>query len=255
MSLLIKMHYLKLLRGFLSCFLLLLAACAPKADEPEKGKGLEPKDSKVDASSFEGEVAGIDTEVTSGNPIDSAIARYKITLSEDEKAAILEPLKKSFSGRPEADHLKDLRNKIESMIDLREAQLKGDPNFKILLSEHLGNSFTKAEWEGTVSNIPDLNALNATRQKLDEQFPASPEEAIMQAQDALFQKALSQKLRDEVTKDIVVSTSEVNEFLIKYKANSNVHVLYLAKYRDIETAALELKRDEFWNTWLDSQDN
>ena len=97
--------------------------------------------------------------------------------------------------------------------------------------------------------------LSHTRKKLEEQFPASPEEAIIQAQDALFQKALTQKLRDEVTKEIMISALELEEFYSQYRADSSAHVLYLARYRDLETAALELKRDEYWNTWLSSQGN
>ena len=138
---------------------------------------------------------------------------------------------------------------------MREAQLRGDPDFDSSLNEYLGHSFSEAEWENTLLSVPDLMTLSHTRKKLEEQFPASPEEAIIQAQDALFQKALTQKLRDEVTKEIMISALELEEFYSQYRADSSAHVLYLARYRDLETAALELKRDEYWNTWLSSQGN
>lgn len=250
------MDNLKPLPCLFGIIMLLLAGCSPKAAESEeKIETSKSQDSIVDTKSFADETADIDVPAASENSIDNAIARYEITLSDDEKAAILEPFKESLSAKPEINHLQDLRAGIEFRIDLREAQLKGDPSFETLLNEHLGSTFTQSDWENTVSSIPDLNTLNETQRKLEEQFPASPEEAIMQAQDVLFQKALTQKLRDEVTKEIVISPSEVEEFHAQYKANSSPHVLYLAKHRDLEAAALELKRDEYWNTWLGSQEN
>jgi hypothetical protein len=233
--------------------LLLLAGCKPENGAGENIDALEVENQVVDSSNlasdaFDGKSGSIN------NAVNDAIVQYGISLTDDEKAAVLEPIKESLGAQTDNDHLKDLRAKIELMLDIREAQLKEEPDFESLLNEQIGKNFSKVDWENTVSSIQDMDELNDARRKLDKQFPSSPEEAILQAQDALFQKALNQKLRDVVTKEIVVSPTEVNEFLSQSKASSNVHVLYLAKYRDAETAALELKRDQYWNAWLSARE-
>lgn len=250
------MDNLKQLPFLFGIIILLLASCSPKAAESEEQiETSKSQDSIIDTKILVDETVDIDVPAASENSIDNAIARYEITLGDDEKAAILEGFKEALTAKPEINHLQDLRAGIESRIDIREAQLKGDPSFETLLNEHLGSTFTQSDWENTVSSIPDLSTLKETRRKLEEQFPASPEEAMRQAQDVLFQKALTKKLRDEVTKEIVVSDSEVEEFYAQYKANSSPHVLYLSKHQNLEAAALELKRDEYWNAWLASQGN
>ena len=117
-------------------------------------------------------------------------------------------------------------------------------------------TFSQAEWDNTLLSVPDLDVLIDTRRKLEEQFPKSEEEALLQAQDSIFRKALTKKLRDEITKHITtVSPSEVDEFLLNYRDDSPDHIFYMAKHENAETAALELKRDQYWNTWLASQEN
>lgn len=239
------------------CFLgfLLLSGCSPEKDKPEEVDSLDIKQHVVDSSNLASETYNAENSESYENVINDAIVQYGISLSDDEKAAILEPIRESLSSKIETDHLNDLRAKIESMLNLREAQLGENPNFESLLNKQVGNTFSQADWENTVSSIPDMDALHDARRKLNDQFPASSQEAVQQAQDALFQQALTQKLRNEVTEEVVVSESEVNEFLSQYKAESNVHVLYMAKYRNLDAAALELKRDQYWNTWLTSQQN
>jgi len=232
---------------------LLIVSCSPKAEQisDDDAVGINERDSQL----LEQESSKANDSRDRENIISEAIDRYELVLSEDEKALILEPAEAAFKEAFSNKNFDVLRSKVELRLDLREAQLRGDPDFDSSLNEYLGHSFSEAEWENTLLSVPDLMTLSHTRKKLEEQFPASPEEAIIQAQDALFQKALTQKLRDEVTKEIMISALELEEFYSQYRADSSAHVLYLARYRDLETAALELKRDEYWNTWLSSQGN
>lgn len=250
---LIKVKKLKSSRWLLS--FLLLSGCSPEKEKPEELVSLDVEQHVVDSDNMASTTYDAENSKSNEDAIDDAIAQYGISLSDDEKNAILEPIRESLNEQVETNHLNDLRVKIESMLNLREAQLKEDPNFDSLLNMQIGNTFSQTDWENTVSSIPDMDALHDARRKLNDQFPASSQEAVLQAQDALFQQALTQKLRNEVTKEIVVSASEVDEFLSQYKAESNVHVLYMAKHRNLEAAALELKRDQYWNTWLASQEN
>lgn len=245
------MSSLKLLWWTL-CFSFLLAGCSP---EKEKPVSLDAKQHVVDLDNLDSTTYNAENSKSSEDVISDAITQYGISLSDDEKKAILEPIRESLNDHIETNHLKDLKVKIESMLNLREAQLKEHPNFDSLLNMQVGDTFSQTDWENTVQSIPDMDALQDARRKLNDQFPGSPEEAIVQAQDALFQEALTQKLRIEVTKEIVVSISEVDKFLSQYQAESNVHVFYMAKYRNLEAAALELKRDQYWNAWLVSQKN
>lgn len=227
---------------------LLIASCSPKAEQisDDDAVGVNERDSQP----LEQESSRANDSRDRESIISEAIDRYELVLSEDEKTLILEPAEAAFKKAFSNKNFDVLRSKVELRLDLREAQLRGYPDFDSSLNEHLGHSFSEAEWENTLLSVPDLMTLSHTRKKLEEQFPASPEEAIMQAQDALFQKALTQKLRDEVTKEIVISASELEDFYSQYRADSSAHVLYLAKHRDLETAALELKRDQYWKQWL-----
>lgn len=247
------MKHVKSLWWSLGLLLLLFTGCSSDVDKPEEGENLEIEERNATPKNLGSDTIDSDNLENSENVIDNAIARYDISLSDDEKAAILKPIEESLSDQTKTNHLKDLRAKIESMLDLRQAQLKGDPKFESLLKNQIGNNLSQSDWENTVFNVPDMDALNDARKKLDEQFPASIEEAILQAQDALFKQALTQKLREEVTKEIVVNLSEVKEFLSQYKADNNLHVFYMSKHRNAEEAALELKKDQYWNEWLTTQ--
>lgn len=187
------------------------------------------------------------------NIISDGIARFQVSLSEEEKAEILEPVKASLHDQLGSNPMNRLRVKIESMLDLREAQLKGDANFDSLLEEHLKSSFSESEWSNTVSSIPDMNALISSRKKLEEQFPSSRDEAILQAKDALFRQALTQKLKDQLTQSIVATPADIDDFINQLKDDSNIHVSYVSKYGDVETAVLFLKKDKYWDEWLKSQ--
>ena len=248
------MSSLKLLRWVI-CFSFLLAGCSPEKEKPERLVSLNAEQHVVDSDDLDSTTYNAENSKSNEDVINDAIAQYGISLSDDEKKAILEPIRESLNDHTETNHLKDLKVKIESMLNLREAQLKGNPNFDSLLNMQVGNTFSQTDWENTLQSIPDMDALQDARRKLNDQFPASTEEAVVQVQDALFQKALTQKLRIEVTKEIVVGISEVDEFLLQYQAESDVHVFYMAKYQNLEAAALELKRDQYWNTWLVSQKN
>lgn len=187
--------------------------------------------------------------------ISKAMVRYEIMLSEDEKEALLNPVKEALSEIFEANDFENLKSKIDLRLDIREAELLGDLAFDSLLSKHLGTSFSKAEWENTVLSVPDLNTLEITRRKLGEQFPKSSEDALSQVQDSLFRKALTEKLRDEITKHITaVSPSEVEEFYSQYRKDSPTHIYFMSKHENAEAAALELKRDQYWNRWLALQE-
>ena len=250
---LIKVKKTKSSRWFLS--FLLLSGCSPEKEKPEELVSLDVEQHVVGSDNLASTAYNAENSESNEDVINDAIVQYGISLSDDEKTAILEPIRELLNDQIDANHLNDLRVGIESMLSLREAQLEENSNFDSLLNMHVGNTFSQADWENTVSSIPDMDALHDARRKLNDQFPASSQEAVLQAQDALFQQALTQKLRNEVTKEIVVSTSEVNEFLSQYKAESNVHVFYMAKHRNLEAAALELKRDQYWDTWLASQEN
>jgi predicted RNase H-like nuclease len=58
------------------------------------------------------------------------------------------------------------------------------------LNRQIENTFSQADWDNTTRSIPDMDALLDARKNLSEQFPDSSEEAIFQAQDALFNKRL-----------------------------------------------------------------
>lgn len=248
---LIKVKKLKSSRRFL--IFLLLMGCSSEKDQSDEVISLEVKEEMAYLSSLDPKVYVADGSGSKRNLINDVIAQYSISLSNDEKEAILEPIRESLSRQIDMNHLRDVRAKIESMLDLREVHLQEGPDFDSLFNEQVGNTFSIVDWENTLSSIPDMDALTIARKKLNEQFPESLQDAVLQAQTALFQEALIQKLRNKVTKEIAVSTSEVNEFKSRYKTNSKIHVLYMAKYQKPEIAALELKRDRYWNTWLISQ--
>ena len=241
------------------CFIglvLLFSGCSSEKERPE-GADIQKNDDQL-VGSNNPETTAVKPDQSgqiknSDDVIDDAIVRYGVSLTENEKSEILEPIKKSFITHSNANDLKDLRAKIEAMFDLREAQLKKDPNFDSLLNERIGGDISQSEWEQTVASIPDMDALNDARNKLNQQFPSSAEEAISQAQGALFRQALVRKLREKMTSEITVSTMEVENFLSHLKANSHLHVLYFEEHRNPEAAALELKKDQYWNEWLEAQ--
>lgn len=243
------MYYLKLL-NWLLCFVFLLAGCSPKKKK-EVSADVEPN--LVTSDNLTSVPDSAEESISKEDVINNAITSYNISLSADEKKTILKPIRESLNEQIDNKHLKALRVKIESMLNLREAQLRGDANFDLLLNRQIENTFSQADWENTTRSTPDMDALLDAREKLSEQFPDSSEEAIFQAQDALFKQALTQKLRIEVTKEIVISMSEIDEFLSQYKANSDIHLYYMNKHLNLEAAALELKKDQHWNKWLSSQ--
>lgn len=233
--------------------ILLLSACSPGVDDSEV---TNQKDAENE-NNYTALVKPGSLEETDSRSVEKiisdGIASFQISLSEEEKAKILEPVKASLDDQSGSSSINQLRVKIESMLDLREAQFKGDTNFDSLLEEQLKSSFSASEWSNTVSSIPDMNALISAREKLEKQFPSSRDEAISQAKDALFQQALTQKLKDKLTQSIVATPADIDEFISHLKDDSDVHVLYVSKYGDIETAALILKKDNYWDEWLKSE--
>ena len=160
-------------------------------------------------------------------------------------------MEKSLDG---GSHLKDLRRKIEFMLDLRDANLKENPNFVSLLKENISSGLlSQSDWDNTASNIPDLDALTIARRKLDEQFPKSTQEAILQAQDPFIRQALTAKLKDKITREIEITSSEIRSFLSECEKENSLDVSYLTKYKKPETAALKLKKDHYLDQWLDDQ--
>lgn len=233
--------------------ILLLPACSPGVDDSE----VTNQENAENENNYTALVESGSLEETDSRSVEKiisdGIASFQISLSEEEKAKILEPVKASLDDQLGSSSINQLRVKIESILDLREAQLKGDANFDSLLEEQLKSSFSASEWSNTVSSIPDMNALISAREKLEEQFPSSRDEAISQAKNAFFQQALTQKLKDQLTQSIVATPADIDEFIAHFKDDSDVHVLYVSKYGDIETAALILKKDNYWNEWLKSQ--
>lgn len=233
--------------------MLLLPACSPEVDDSE----ITNEENAENENNYIALAESAPVEETDSrsveNIINDGIASFQISLSEEEKAKILEPIKASLDDQLGPNSINLLRAKIESMLDLREAQLKGDTDFDSRLEEHLKSSFSESEWSNTVSSIPDMNALIDAREKLEEQFPSSRDEAISQAKDAFFQQALAQKLKDKLTQNIVTTPLDIDDFITQFRAESDVYVLYVSKYGDIKTAALSLKKDNYWDEWLKSQ--
>lgn len=245
------MKYLNLLRWFLVC-ILPSVGCSPEASESkteqidERGNQNIPavahKSRATEKSLFKEDVESI---------IENGLIAYNIRLDEDEKKEALREVREFFSSVEGHQVVSEMQFGMKLMLDLREAQLKGDENVESHLNEHLGVSFSKSSWESIVFNSPDIDALSNLREKFKKQFPLSGEDALFQAQDALFKQALTQKLRDEITKEITsVTSSEVEDFRTNYRNGSTSYVLYMSQHRNFEAAALELKKDLFWNHWI-----